>query len=150
MGDVVKPKPYITPLKIITKEQGSVMHGMKGSEFASFSFGEAYFSTVNNEMIKGWKLHREMTMNLIVPNGKIRFVIHDSCPDSPGGKAIPLLDTVLGTHNYGRLTIPPGYWVAFQGASTDVNILLNIADIEHDPEEAINRPAHFFNIEGFG
>lgn len=149
MGDIAKPKPYVTQLRIIKQSNGCVMHGMKGSDSSLTGFGEAYFSTVNNGLIKGWKLHRRMTLNLIVPIGNIRFVIHDAGPDSLGGRVLPLIDTVLGPHNYSRLTVPPGFWVAFQGASKGANILLNIADIEHDPEEAINRPFDFFDAQGF-
>ena len=149
MGDVVKSKPYLTELKIIEQTQGYVMHGMKASDYSCAGFGEAYFSTVNNGLIKGWKLHRKMTLNLIVPKGKIRFVIHDASLDSLGGDVVPLIDTVLGPHNYSRLTVPPGFWVAFQGTVIDSNMLLNIADIEHDPEESINRSVDFFSVKGF-
>lgn len=149
MGHVVSLKPYLTQLRIIEQSQGCVMHGMKGSDVGYIGFGEAYFSSVNSGLIKGWKLHKKMTLNLLVPYGKIRFVVHDSSLDSPGGRTLPLIDTVLGPDNYSRLTVPPGFWVAFQGASMGSNILLNIADIEHDPEEAINKPVDFFIVKGF-
>ena len=91
MGDVVKSKPYLTELKIIEQTQGYVMHGMRSSDGSCAGFGEAYFSTVNNGMIKGWKLHRKMTLNLIVPHGEIRFVVHGASEDSLGGEEVPLL-----------------------------------------------------------
>jgi dTDP-4-dehydrorhamnose 3,5-epimerase len=149
MGDLVKIKPYLTELKIIEQTQGYVMHGMRSSDGSCAGFGEAYFSTVNNGMIKGWKLHRKMTLNLIVPHGEIRFVVHGASADSLGGEVLPVLDVVLGSKNYSRLTVPPGFWVAFQGASAVSNILLNIANIEHDQAEAINRSTDFFNVQGF-
>jgi len=149
MGDVARSKPYLTQLRIIEQSKGCVMHGMKCSDACYKGFGEAYFSTVNSGLIKGWKLHRKMTLNLVVPNGKIRFVVHDANPNSMGGKVSPLIDTVLGPHNYFRLTVPPNFWVAFKGVSLGSSMLLNIADIEHDSEEAINKPADFFLAEGF-
>jgi len=44
----------------------------------------------------------------------------------------------LSKNNYQRLTISPNLWVAFKGVSSTYNLILNIASIEHDPEEAIN------------
>ncbi|MDP8916382.1 MAG: dTDP-4-dehydrorhamnose 3,5-epimerase, partial [Pseudomonadota bacterium] len=41
---------------------------------------------------------------------------------------------------YGRLTIPPGLWMAFGGVGGGLNLLLNLASIEHDPAEADSRP----------
>lgn len=149
MGNVTMTEPYLTKLQKIEQSQGRVMHGMKCSESSYVCFGEAYFSTVNYGLKKGWKLHQKMTLNLIVPNGKVRFVVQDAKANSLGGKVLPLIDTVLGPHNYARLTVPPGFWVAFEGASQDSNILLNIADIEHNPEEAINRDINFFKVDGF-
>ena len=41
-------------------------------------FGEIYFSTVNQNKIKAWKMHTKMKMNLIVPSGEIRFNFIDT------------------------------------------------------------------------
>ena len=40
--------------------------------------------------------------------------------------------------NYARLTVSPGLWLAFKGLGED-NLVLNIADIRHNPIEADNR-----------
>jgi len=40
--------------------------------------------------------------------------------------------------NYQRLTIKPNVWMAFRGKD-EYNILLNIANIEHDLNEAIKK-----------
>jgi len=73
-----------------------------------------------------------MTLNIIVPIGEILFVIYDESKNK-------FQEYKIGKENYQRLTIPPGFWVAFKGISTS-NMLLNIASIEHDPNEAINCP----------
>ena len=39
--------------------------------------------------------------------------------------------------NYGRLTVPPNYWVAFKGLC-DENLIMNFSNLLHDPAEAIN------------
>ena len=54
------------------------------AEEADFKgLGEAYFSRVNPGCIRGWKRHNEMTVNVVVPSGHVRFVVaHDSEPGS--------------------------------------------------------------------
>ena len=127
-----------TPLKIIPSESGEVMHALKEWEESFQGFGEAYFSSVHRHTVKGWKKHRKMILNLIVPLGAIRFVLYDDRPESKSYRAVE--EFVLSRENYQRLTIPPGIWLAFQGISEGVNMLLNIASIPHDPLEAENLP----------
>ena len=128
----------VTELKKIEHPQGDILHAMKSSSTGFHGFGEAYFSTIHRAEIKGWKKHSRMTLNLIVPIGEVQFVIYDDREMSQTkGKLFVVL---LSRDNYKRLTVPPGLWVAFQGKSDGANVILNVADIEHDPREAINAP----------
>jgi dTDP-4-dehydrorhamnose 3,5-epimerase len=128
----------ITPLRIIPGDSGDVMHALKQQEISFRGFGEAYFSTVRKQAVKGWKRHQRMILNLIVPVGAIRFVLYD---DRAGSETFKVFqETVLSRENYQRLTVPPGVWMAFQGVSDEVNMLLNIASIPHDPMEAESLP----------
>lgn len=125
----------ITPLRQIYHPKGDVFHAMKKSDAGFDGFGEAYFSTVHKNEIKGWKKHTQMTLNLVVPVGGIEFVLYDDREDSfSKGEFIKV---VLGPETYQRLTISPNIWVAFRGLK-ESNLLLNLASIEHDPTEAIN------------
>lgn len=129
------PGILLTPLKIIDSSLGSVMHAMKASSDGYNGFGEAYFSTVQQGQVKGWKKHAKMTLNLIVPHGSISFLVcHKADNDE---ELFTILE--LNRSNYQRVTIAPGYWVAFKGID-EQNILLNIANLEHDPTEAENIP----------
>ena len=146
MGGLVNSKPYLTELKIIEQSQGKVMHGIKASDSGFVGFGEAYFSTVHGGLIKGWKLHREMTLNLVVPFGEIRFIVHDGIQNKRERLIEPLIDVVLGGNNYCRLTVPPNFWVAFKGVGVNVNMLMNVGNIEHDPNESLNKSLEFFDV----
>ena len=128
----------LTPLRIIPGDSGDVMHALKQNEASFNGFGEAYFSTVQKLTVKGWKKHRNMVLNLIVPSGVIRFVLYDDRTDSKSFQIFQ--EVILSKENYQRLTVPPGVWMAFQGLSDEKNILLNIASIPHDPSEADNLP----------
>lgn len=116
----------LTPLKKIPNINGDVLHAMKASDKGFNGFGEAYFSCLNQGSIKGWKKHNKMTLNLIVITGDIKFVIYNEKN---------YFEVVLSKHNYQRLTIAPGLWLAFKGLSKK-NILLNLANIEHDEKES--------------
>ncbi len=141
MGEVVEiDGVLLTPLRIISVRDGDVLHGMKRNELGYCGFGEAYFSKIQSGLIKGWKRHREMTLNLIVPSGAIRFVIYDDRPDSStnGGYC----SVILSNGNYQRLTVPPLVWLGFQGIHGGESMLLNIASIPHDPGEVEKREIH--------
>jgi dTDP-4-dehydrorhamnose 3,5-epimerase len=123
----------LTPLKKIHHPKGDIFHGLKKSDLEYSSFGEAYFSTINNGEIKGWNKHKMMTLNLIVPFGEVTFVICNK--RERGSPKYEFFKVTLSQKNYKRLTIPPGFWLAFKGKSNDTNLILNIADMEHDPDE---------------
>ncbi len=126
-----------TPLSIIDTVGGDVLHAIKTSDVGFSGFGEVYFSTVEPRAIKGWKLHREMVLNLVVPVGSVRFVIFDDRVDSKTEGQFS--DFVLSRNNYGRLTVPPKLWLGFQGVYEKDSLLLNIANIPHDPDEMERR-----------
>jgi len=118
----------LTPLKQIFNPKGDIFHAMKKSDSGFDGFGEAYFSTINRGDIKGWKKHTKMTLNLVVVSGEIEFVVYNT---------EEFFSVKLSHNNYQRLTIKPNLWMAFRGIGEN-NMLLNIANIEHDPNEAEN------------
>ena len=120
-----------TPLSIIDTQGGDVFHAMKASDHGYSGFGEAYFSTIEPKSIKGWKRHREMILNLVVPIGAVRFILFDDRENHNQFQEI-ILSIAAG---YSRLTIPPMIWLGFQGLDKQTSLVLNIANIEHSPEE---------------
>jgi dTDP-4-dehydrorhamnose 3,5-epimerase len=126
----------VSPLKIIMHPKGEVLQAIKSGSYGYDGFGEAYFSLIKKGEIKGWKKHLKMTLNLIVPEGEIQFVVYDDRENSPTKNEF--FQTNLSKDNYCRLTISPGLWVGFQGLSNGTNLLLNVANIEHDPDESRN------------
>jgi|TARA_B110000908_G_scaffold143943_1_gene173215 dTDP-4-dehydrorhamnose 3,5-epimerase len=119
----------LNSLKIITHPKGDILHAVKSSSKDFGKFGEAYFSMINFREIKGWKMHTEMVLNFVVPIGQVKVVVFDG---------ENYLTTILSKSNYQRLTIGPNLWVAFKGLSK-INLILNIASIEHNPKESISK-----------
>jgi len=126
----------LTPLKKVFNPMGDVLHAIKKSDDGFLGFGEAYFSTIKYNQIKPWKKHLKMTLNFIIPKGNIRIVIYDDRLYS--NTKNNYFDFTLGEDNYQRVTIPADLWVAFMGVDRE-NILLNIANLEHDPNEVIKK-----------
>lgn len=127
----------LLPLKIIDHPDGNILHSLKSSSESFIRFGEAYFSFINHGAIKGWKKHNKVTLNICVPIGAIRFIIHSGEKLENG--LVDADEIVLDRSNYNILSIPPGSWVAFQGLGKQTNMLLNIIDYEHDPNESDNK-----------
>ena len=127
----------LTPLRKIEHSKGDIFHAMKATDKGFSGFGEAYFSTVNKSDVKGWKKHTEMILNLVVVTGEIEFVVCNG---------IDFFNVKLSKGNYQRLTVEPGLWVAFRGLSNE-NIVLNLASIEHDPNESENVHLNAFDYD---
>ena len=138
MGVVNLDEILVTPQKRIPTEGGEVMRAIRCQDLGFNGFGEAYFSWVEYNAIKAWKCHQRMTLNLIVPLGMVRFVFYSSIHSNE-----PRVDDI-GEENYSRLTIPPGIWFGCQGRSLGNSLIMNVANIPHDPEEVLNKP-----ISGF-
>ena len=135
MGSVNLEQILHTPLKRISVPGGDVLHAIKATDAGYHQFGEAYFSTVESGAVKAWKLHRRMTLNLVVPVGEVLFVFY-----TEDGNA--RCEEIIGASNYVRLTVPPGLWFGFQGLAAPYSLILNVADIPHDPNEVERKSLH--------
>lgn len=123
----------VVPLRQFPDERGKVMHMLRKDSPGFTEFGEIYFSCVYPGAIKGWHIHRHMTLNYAVPYGLIKFVLYDNRPGSTTqGKVQELF---LGPDNYQLVTVPPLVWNGFKGYGSNMAIVANCASIPHDPEE---------------
>ena len=125
----------IVRLNQIVDSKGSVLHMIRLSSPEFKNFGECYFSEINYNSIKGWKLHSKQTQNISVPSGTIKMELYDYRKESPSFNN--LIEINLGRpHNYFRITIPPGVIYGFKCLSRPNALLVNCTDIEHDPNES--------------
>lgn len=127
----------ITLLKQIPDERGKVMHMMRNDMEGFVSFGEIYFSCVYPGAIKGWHIHKKMTLNYAVPFGNIKFVLYDDRTNSSTNGEIQ--EIFLGPDNYCLVTVPPMVWNGFKGIGKDMAIVANCASIPHHAEEIDRR-----------
>ena len=130
---------HFTELRRIETSGGEVMKALHSDEPDFKGLGEAYFSRVDPACVRGWKRHNEMTVNVVVPVGHVRFVVRSTNDEFTAYDLGP-------DHDYGRLTIEPGTWFGFQGGSNG-GLVLNLSDIVHRPDEADGKELDEFSYD---
>ena len=127
----------ITTLKIISDNRGKVMHMLRRDSSIFKNFGEIYFSTIYTNLIKGWHLHKEATLNYACVKGKVKLVLFDDRDSSPTkGK---LYELILSPENYFLVTVPPNIWNGFKGLDKQESIIANCLDLPHNEREMVRR-----------
>ena len=95
----------ITKLKKIDDDRGSVITMLRSDVEVFKSFGEIYFSTIFNNSIKAWHLHKKAILNYACINGKVKLVLFDDRKDS---KTLGCYNEyILAPTDYFLITIPP-------------------------------------------
>lgn len=130
----------VTPLDTYPSANGEVLKALEIANEEQFLVREAYFSSVSFGKYKGWKKHNVMTSNIVVPIGSITFFFVD--------KDREFREITIGRNNYCRITILPGIWMAFTGMDKGSNLLLNLANHLHSPDEFNQAKFNFSDIEG--
>ncbi|MBI2987265.1 MAG: dTDP-4-dehydrorhamnose 3,5-epimerase family protein [Deltaproteobacteria bacterium] len=125
----------IRPLRQIPDERGKIMHMLRRDDPWFEKFGEIYFSVVYPGVIKGWHLHKTMTLNYAVVSGVIKVVLFD---DREGSATKGELQEIFtGEEAYSLITIPPAVWNGFKGCGVKPAIVANCATEPHDPAEIV-------------
>ena len=132
----------IKPLRKIPDERGAICHMLRSDSPDFEKFGEIYFSKIYNGVVKGWHIHKEMTLNYAVISGMIKLVLFDDRPGSSTKGEVQ--EIFIGDENYCLVTVPPMVWNGFKGISSETAIVANCATLPHDPAE-IDRMDPFEN-----
>lgn len=123
----------VIPLKQIPDERGKIMHMLRCDDKHFEKFGEIYFSMVYPDVVKGWHIHKKMTLNYAVVTGDIKLVLYDDREESKTkGETMELS---IGKDNYVLVKVPPMVWNGFKGVGTTPAIVANCATLPHDPNE---------------
>jgi dTDP-4-dehydrorhamnose 3,5-epimerase len=124
----------IIPLRRIPDERGTVFHMMRATDPHFQQFGEIYFSSIYKGVIKGWHLHKEMTLNYACVFGRIKLVVYDDREGSPTRGE--LNEFFLGPDNYSLAIVPPDVWNGFKGMSDPHALVANCCTHAHDPSRS--------------
>ncbi len=123
----------IIPLKKICDERGKILHMLRCDDPHFQKFGEIYFSVAYPGVIKGWHLHKRMTLNYAVIEGMIKLVLYDNRDDSATKGEIQEIFT--GEDNYCLIQIPPRIINGYKTIGVKPAIIANCATLPHDPKE---------------
>ena len=124
----------VIPLKRIPDERGTIFHMLKRTDPHFVEFGEIYFSSVYQNVIKGWHRHRDMTLNYACVFGRVKVVVYDDRAGS--ATSGELVEVVLGPDNHSLVVIPPDVWNGFKGMSEPFAIVANCCTHPHDPSRS--------------
>jgi dTDP-4-dehydrorhamnose 3,5-epimerase len=131
MGQVIYSK-----INVIHQDKGDIFKLLSKDSINFDKFGEAYYSNINFDEIKGWKKHLKMQCILLPVSGDVDVVTFNE-------ESNRFEKFNLNITNPYRLVIPPNIVFAFRGNEVN-NCLLNIGNILHDPEESL-----IFNLDEF-
>jgi len=130
----------IKQLKQFDDDRGRVMHMIRADDPLFEKFGEVYFSEILPGVVKAWKKHKLMAQFFAVPVGMIRLVVYDDRPNSKSNGELIVVE--VGRDHYQLVKIPPGLWYGFKCISNGSALIVNCADLPHDPKECEIKPAN--------
>lgn len=125
----------IIPLKQIPDERGTIFHMLRADSPHFQKFGEIYFATAYPGVIKGWHVHKTMTLNYAVIIGMVKLVLYDNRKNSKTRGV--LQELFIGEKNYCLVQIPPGIVNGWKCVGTETAYLANCATEPNDPREII-------------
>jgi len=121
----------VVPLRRIPDERGTIYHMLRSSDEHFLEFGEIYFSKIYSGAIKGWHVHKTMTLSYAVPLGMIKLVLYDLREGSPTKGE--LMELFIGEDNYCLVQIPPGVANGHKSVGNAPALVANCATHPHDP-----------------
>ena len=127
----------ISPLKIITDNRGKVMHMLRSDSKVFKKFGEIYFSTIFENKIKAWHLHKESYLNYTCVSGSVKLVLFDNREGSSSKNIYQ--EIILSQQNYNLVTIPPNIWNGFKGLDFKESIIANCLTLPHNEKEMVRK-----------
>jgi dTDP-4-dehydrorhamnose 3,5-epimerase len=134
----------IRPLAQIPDERGKIMKMIEETDEGFERFGEIYFSCVYPGVVKGWHLHKRMTLNYACVSGMIKLVLYDDRDSSPTRGETQ--EIFMGEDDYKLVTIPPLVLNGFKGIGTQAAIVANCSTMPHDPDEIVRVDPHDSDI----
>ena len=119
----------IIPLKKIPDERGTIYHMLRSSDSHFTKFGEIYFSKIYKGAIKGWHIHKQITLIYCVVDGMVKLVLYDTREDS--STKGNLMELFIGDDNYVLVIIPLGIANGHKGI-TETALLASAPNFPYD------------------
>ena len=125
----------INKRSVYSDERGRIIHMLKSTDSLLDSFGEIYCSTIFPAVVKGWHLHKSVTINYFVIRGNIKFVLYDGREGSSSQNQIQ--EIIMGESNNVIVSVPPNIWNGFKCISLKESYVVNIQNKPYDENEVL-------------
>ncbi|MDP8253853.1 MAG: dTDP-4-dehydrorhamnose 3,5-epimerase family protein [Candidatus Kaelpia aquatica] len=128
----------IKRLNWFKNEKGRLIEILRSDDDIFDKFGQAYLSTINPGVIKGWHLHYNQADNICCVQGSVKLVLKDNREGSRTYGAIE--DFILSGVNSSLIRIPPGVYHGLQCLGSREAYIFNLTDSlyqKEDPDEEI-------------
>ncbi len=129
---------FTVDLRVIPAEKGAVLHMLRADAPFFSRFGEVYFSEIEPNTIKAWKMHQRQTQRLTVPMGLVQVVLFDARPQSPSYGRVDAVFLGREEH-YKLLHIPPYIWYGFKNVGKEKALICNCTDMPHEASESCQK-----------
>ena len=129
-------KNLVSKMNLISNPKGKIIKFLDTSSKDYKGFGEVYFSFINKNNIKAWKINKKATSNLIVPIGKVLIVVYDL------NENLVLKRVISSSY---KVLIPKSYIYGFMGIG-DNNLIVNFLNKKHSKNNAIKIKLSKFNF----
>jgi dTDP-4-dehydrorhamnose 3,5-epimerase-like enzyme len=73
-----------------------------------------------------------MTLNIVVPYGRVKFVFYDE-------KKNFFHQIIIGENSYKKITVKPKVWFGFKGIHSPRSLILNCANLRHSKKEILRK-----------
>ena len=124
----------VIPLRRIPDDRGTIQHMLRVTDPHFLGFGEIYFSSVYPGVIKGWHLHREMTLNYACVSGRAKLVAYDDREGSPTRGNLEEIH--FGQDFHALVQVPPEVWNGFTAVGNHEALIANCCTHAHDPSRS--------------
>ncbi len=123
----------VKKLLVIPDERGAIYHMLRNDDPLFEKFGEIYFSKAYPGIIKGWHIHKAMTLMYSALSGMAKLVLYDARENS--STKGNLMELCIGEENRLLVKVPPGVWNGFKCISPTPVLIANCATHPHDKNE---------------
>lgn len=129
-------------LRVLPDERGRLFEMLREDDALFLKFGQAYCTTVNAGVVKGWHYHKKQQDNFVCVSGMIKLVAYDSRPGSPT-KGL-LNEFFIGIHHPLLVQIPPGVYHGFKGLTEPEAVVINLSTepYRHQQPDEYRLPPH--------
>ena len=123
----MKENFLISDLKRIKHKDGDLIKGLSRASAQYAGFGESYYSCVKQGKIKAWRLHTQITNNMVIVQGELNVNLVD--------KFKRVKSIKINSDNTKLLTIYPYTWYGFEAVGASDAIIHNITNFPYTESE---------------